>query len=139
MERFPQFYHGTLYIEGETAVPVVDAAGHLHLADTFLDTTGLGKGLVWVNGFLLGWYWPEMGPQMTLYVPGPVLKRGDNSVLILESNVELGEEAVVQFVSEPNFWGGGGGRSLYSSSSFDRPERVGGPVGARVGGLIGKE
>ena len=37
------------------------------------------KGVVFVNGFNLGRYW-EIGPQETLYVPGPLLKQGDNEV-----------------------------------------------------------
>jgi hypothetical protein len=80
----PIFYRGILSIEGDLAELVTDAAGQRHLADTFLDTRGLGKGIAWVNGFNLGWYWSTMGPQMTLYVPGPVLKPGDNDILILE-------------------------------------------------------
>jgi beta-galactosidase len=84
VDNGPIFYRGILRIEGDLAQPVTDAAGQLHLADTFLSTHGLGKGVVWVNGFNLGWYWPTMGPQMTLYVPGPVLKPGDNDILILE-------------------------------------------------------
>ena len=53
-------------------------------ADTFLDLSGWGKGLVWVNGFNLGWYWPLLGPQMTMYVPGPLLKVSGNEVVLLE-------------------------------------------------------
>ena len=38
----------------------IDGAGALrgsegHLADTYLDTHGWGKGVAWVNGFNLGW------------------------------------------------------------------------------------
>lgn len=40
---------------------------------------GWGKGVVFVNGFNLGRYW-EIGPQETLYLPGPLLKQGDNEV-----------------------------------------------------------
>jgi beta-galactosidase len=39
-------------------------------ADTFLDTSKLGKGQAWVNGHALGRFW-NIGPQRTLYVPGP--------------------------------------------------------------------
>ena len=46
--------------------------------------SGWGKGLVWVNGFNLGWYWPLLGPQMTMYVPGPLLKASGNEVVLLE-------------------------------------------------------
>lgn len=42
-------------------------------ADTFVLTEGHGKGLCWVNGFLLGRYW-DIGPQQTLYLPGPLLR-----------------------------------------------------------------
>ena len=42
-------------------------------ADTYLDFSNWGKGVVWVNGHNLGRYW-EIGPQQTVYVP-PVLDR----------------------------------------------------------------
>ena len=42
------------------------------------------QGIAWVNGFNLGWYWPAKGPQVTLYIPGPLLQRGDNEILLLE-------------------------------------------------------
>lgn len=53
--------------------------------DTFLDTRGWDKGVVWINGHNLGRYW-EIGPQQTLYVPGPWLKKGRNEVVVYESN-----------------------------------------------------
>ncbi len=52
-------------------------------ADTFLALPGYGKGFVWVNGFLLGRYW-DIGPQRTLYLPGPLLRRGRNRIRVLE-------------------------------------------------------
>jgi beta-galactosidase len=52
-------------------------------ADHFLRTDGWGKGLVWVNGFLLGRYW-SAGPTATLYVPGPLLRAAGNEVVVLE-------------------------------------------------------
>ncbi|GIT81307.1 beta-galactosidase [Leifsonia sp. LS1] len=52
-------------------------------ADAFLALPGFGKGFAWVNGFLLGRYW-EIGPQVTLYVPAPVLRPGGNTVTLLE-------------------------------------------------------
>lgn len=52
-------------------------------ADTFLAFPGFGKGFVWVNGTLLGRYW-EVGPQVTLYVPAPLLTAGENTVTVLE-------------------------------------------------------
>ncbi|MGW7571701.1 glycoside hydrolase family 35 protein [Streptomyces tendae] len=52
-------------------------------ADTFVALPGFGKGFLWVNGFLLGRYW-EIGPQTTLYLPGPLLRPGDNTLTVLE-------------------------------------------------------
>ncbi|MFE9629911.1 hypothetical protein [Streptomyces sp. NPDC006463] len=39
--------------------------------DAFLDMSGWGTGLVWLNGFLLGHYDTPRGPQGTRYAPGP--------------------------------------------------------------------
>ncbi len=51
--------------------------------DCFLDLRPWGKGFVWVNGHNLGRYW-NIGPQQTMYVPGPWLKAGDNEIVILD-------------------------------------------------------
>ncbi len=51
--------------------------------DCFLDLRPWGKGCVWVNGHNLGRYW-NIGPQQTMYVPAPWLKRGDNEIVILD-------------------------------------------------------
>ena len=53
-------FSGEVYLEGS------------ELLDTFLDTTGWSKGFLLVNGQTLGRYWPEAGPQYTLYIPGNV-------------------------------------------------------------------
>ena len=50
-------------------------------ADTFIDMSNWGKGVVFINGFNLGRYWSSSGPQLTLYLPAPLLKVGANSVL----------------------------------------------------------
>ena len=58
--------------------------GHFELqsvGDTFLDTRGWGKGVVWINGHALGRFW-NVGPQQTLYVPAPFLKSGTNEVVV---------------------------------------------------------
>lgn len=52
-------------------------------ADTFVALPGFRKGFVWVNGFLLGRYW-DVGPQLTLYVPAPLLTSGVNTITVLE-------------------------------------------------------
>jgi beta-galactosidase len=53
------------------------------LGDTFLDMRGWGKGVAWVNGHNLGRYW-KIGPQQSLFVPAPWLKRGANQVIVLD-------------------------------------------------------
>ncbi len=58
--------------------------GHFDLreaGDTFLDTRGWGKGAVWINGHALGRFW-NLGPQQTLYVPAPWLRKGANEVIV---------------------------------------------------------
>ncbi|MFF6882411.1 beta-galactosidase [Streptomyces sp. NPDC012421] len=59
----------------------VEVAG---AGDAELRLPGAGRGFVWVNGFCLGRYWPEAGPQEGLFVPGPVLREGANEVWVLE-------------------------------------------------------
>jgi len=59
-------------------------AGSFRLAstgDTYLDMRGWDKGTVWVNGHHLGRFW-SIGPQQTLYVPGPWLRSGANDVVV---------------------------------------------------------
>ena len=53
------------------------------VGDSFLDVRSLGKGLIWINGHPLGRFW-NIGPQGTLYVPAPWLKKGVNEVVIFE-------------------------------------------------------
>ena len=53
-------------------------------ADTFLDTTGWGKGAVFVNGKILGRFW-DKGPQRRLYLPAPWLHAGENEIILFET------------------------------------------------------
>jgi len=53
------------------------------VGDTFLDMRNWGKGHVWVNGHHLGRFW-RIGPQQSLYLPAPWLKKGKNSIVILD-------------------------------------------------------
>ena len=53
------------------------------IRDTYLDLGGWSKGTVWVNGHQLGRFW-DIGPQQTLYVPGPWLKKKGNEVVVLD-------------------------------------------------------
>lgn len=60
--------------------------GTFHIAkaaDTFLDFSTWGKGLVYVNGHALGRIW-HIGPQQTLYAPGCWLREGENEVLVFD-------------------------------------------------------
>ncbi|KAG0588316.1 hypothetical protein KC19_2G233900 [Ceratodon purpureus] len=66
----PMLYEGIL----EVAQP----------SDTFMSFRGWNKGVAFVNGFNLGRFWPSMGPQCTLYIPGPLLQPGENKLIILE-------------------------------------------------------
>jgi beta-galactosidase len=65
----PAFYRGSFELET--------------VGDTFLDMRGWGKGNVCVNGHNLGRYW-HIGPQQSLFVPAPWLKRGKNEVIVLD-------------------------------------------------------
>ena len=65
----PAFYRGSFYAET--------------VCDTFIKIPGGMKGNVWLNGFNLGRYW-NVGPQLTLYAPAPLLKKGRNEVVVFE-------------------------------------------------------
>jgi len=57
--------------------------------DTFIAIPNGTKGMVWVNGFNLGRYW-IIGPQQSLYLPGTVLKAGQNNdIVVLELEPDL--------------------------------------------------
>lgn len=53
--------------------------------DTFLNTQKLGKGMVWINGHLLGRYW-NVGPMGELFLPGVWLRAGKNEITVLDLN-----------------------------------------------------
>lgn len=53
------------------------------VADTYLDMSAWGKGVVWVNGHNLGRYW-EIGPQQTIYLPAEWLRKGKNNITVFE-------------------------------------------------------
>ncbi len=67
--RGPAFYRGEFSLN--------------EIGDTFLDTRGWHKGVAWINGHFLGRVW-DIGPQQTLYVPAPWLKRGANEVIVFD-------------------------------------------------------
>lgn len=47
--------------------------------DTFLHMKDWTKGIVFINGHNLGRYW-KIGPQLTMYLPSPWLRKGTNEV-----------------------------------------------------------
>ncbi|HZY62640.1 MAG TPA: beta-galactosidase [Edaphobacter sp.] len=51
--------------------------------DTFLDTSEFTKGELWLNGQPLGRIW-NIGPQKTLYTPGPWLNKGRNEIVVFD-------------------------------------------------------
>lgn len=53
-------------------------------ADTFLLFPGV-HGAAWINGHALGRYW-DIGPGCTLYVPGAWLNKGENELVIFETD-----------------------------------------------------
>jgi beta-galactosidase len=65
----PAFYRGSFQ---------VDQPG-----DAFLALPGWTKGMAWINGFNLGRYW-EKGPQQRLYLPAPLLRSGENQIVLFE-------------------------------------------------------
>ena len=83
-KRGPRFYRGSFDLASS--------------GDTFLDMRGWGKGHVWVNGHHLGRFW-KIGPQQTLFLPGPWLKNGANVIIVLE--LETTGATSVQGLKDP--------------------------------------
>jgi beta-galactosidase len=65
----PTFYRGNFFLQ--------------KTGDTFLDMRSMKKGVVWINGHNLGRFW-DIGPLQTLYVPGPWLNTGKNTVVVFD-------------------------------------------------------
>lgn len=51
--------------------------------DTYLDLSGYGKGMAYINGHHLGRYW-NIGPQQRLYCPASWLKEGVNELVVFD-------------------------------------------------------
>ncbi|SHH12339.1 beta-galactosidase [Butyrivibrio fibrisolvens DSM 3071] len=68
-------------------------------ADTFIDMKGFGKGCVFINGFNLGRFW-EVGPQETLYLPGPLIKNGKNEIIVFETEGKA--KSVIELMDHPS-------------------------------------
>jgi beta-galactosidase len=77
---------GPCFYRYSMTVQAANAESSAHLAtfpDTFLDTHGLSKGIAFLNGHALGRFW-SVGPEFTLYTPGPWLHAGPNDVVIFD-------------------------------------------------------
>lgn len=85
----------SLQMEGQSAMAGAPSVRRLSFrveqrGDTFLALPGWGKATVFLNGFCLGRMW-EIGPQKRLYVPGPMLRQGENELLIVETEGHTGK------------------------------------------------
>ena len=78
------------------AVALFDIAEPL---DAWLAFPDGSKGMVWLNGFLLGRYW-KIGPQETLYAPAPLWRTGRNEIVVLDTD---GLGATVEIREQPSF------------------------------------
>lgn len=67
--------------------------------DTFLTLPNWTKGICFINGFNLGRYW-KRGPQRSLYIPAPLLRKGSNELIVFE--LEQTSDHVVEFNDKPS-------------------------------------
>ncbi|MFK4955281.1 beta-galactosidase family protein [Lactococcus garvieae] len=70
------------------------------VADTFIDCSNYGKGVIIVNGKNLGRYWNQ-GPVYSLYCPQDFLHEGKNEILVFET--EAVDIKSLNFSSQPVF------------------------------------
>jgi len=70
------------------------------LKDTYLDLSGFGKGLAFVNGVNIGRFW-NVGPTLSPYIPHSLLKEGHNRIIIFETEGEYEES--INLVNKPTF------------------------------------
>lgn len=69
-DNTPAFYEFTFNVEEK--------------GDTFLHVDKFGKGCAFINGFNLGRFY-DIGPTLYLYIPAPLLKLGENKIVIFET------------------------------------------------------
>jgi len=88
----PAFYRGTFQVTGNPR-------------DTYVRLQKWTKGNVWINGFNIGRYWEQQGPQHTLYLPGPLLVTGVNDIVVFELH-KTNTDFSIEFLNEPLFYTG---------------------------------
>jgi beta-galactosidase len=72
----PCFYRFAMKAPGKTQ-------GGQPLPDTFLGTHALSKGIAFFNAQPLGRFW-SIGPEFTLYTPGPWINPGANEIVVFD-------------------------------------------------------
>jgi beta-galactosidase len=65
------------------AMTVPNSLGDSERGDTFLNTHGVSKGIAFLNARPLGRFW-HVGPEFTLYTPGPWLHAGGNEIILFD-------------------------------------------------------
>ena len=98
MDNLEQLDYNAGYEEGIPAFYRFEFEAE-EVGDTFLDFAGWGKGFVVVNGFQLGRFWEE-GPQRRLYVPGALLHKGCNEIILFETEGKHSEEICLEAVPD---------------------------------------
>jgi beta-galactosidase len=80
----PAFWRGTFSVQDT--------------ADTFMDLSNWGKGVLWVNGHCLARFW-NIGPTQTAFLPGAWLKSGANEVVVFD--LEGPKQSVIEGLNKP--------------------------------------
>lgn len=109
-EDIESFTRTSIKLDSKTVLqsgPVVfhgefEISQYQEIHDTYWDAEGWGKGFVFINGFNIGRHWPLAGPQITLYVPKELLKRGRNEIHVIEM-LKFPANAKMNFVNGPIF------------------------------------
>lgn len=59
------------------------------------------QGVAFLNGINLGRYWPKVGPQVTLYVPGTFLKSPPSvNTLVMFELEEAPQDLTISFIDK---------------------------------------
>lgn len=73
--KYPEGFHDGIFYKGQFDLAVT--------GDTWFDMQHYSKGMLYVNGHLLGRYW-NIGPQQRLYCPAGWLKKGKNEITVFD-------------------------------------------------------
>ena len=136
-------YKPSTMLSTTTGIGPVFFRGHLEVStvgDTYISLRGpqWRRGWVFVNGFSLGRYWVEVGPQLTMYVPSTLLHKGVNEFVILELHpaaaLSTAGGPLLSFVDAQDFTGSPSVCSAVAPSASSPVQAFGcGEGGARQG------